>query len=105
MESGKKFILGSLDLEDPRSAKDEVEEVVPPEEAIKKAYNEWSAWDDTTGYALDPQKVKAARRLEMDYYRRMHLFDKQFKHSDADEWFAAAPPIAPKASKTEYPTN
>ena len=50
----------------------------------------------------DAKKVKEARQLEMEYYDKMHVFDKvpiaqwvakQFKGSDSGEWFAATPPI------------
>ena len=34
------------------------------------------AWDDHTGESLDAKKVKEARQLEMEYYDKMHVFDK-----------------------------
>ena len=34
------------------------------------------AWDDHTGASLDTKKVKEARQLEMEYYDKMHVFDK-----------------------------
>ena len=33
-------------------------------------------WDDHTRASLDAKKVKEARRLEMEYYDKMHVFDK-----------------------------
>ena len=32
--------------------------------------------DDHTGESLDAKKVKEARQLEMEYYDKMHVFDK-----------------------------
>ena len=34
------------------------------------------AWDDHTGESLDAKKVKEARQLEMEYYDKMHVFEK-----------------------------
>ena len=34
------------------------------------------AWDDHIGESLDTKKVKEARQLEMEYYDKMHVFDK-----------------------------
>ena len=34
---------------------------------------EEQAWDDVSGEALDPRKVKEARWLEMDYYKKMNV--------------------------------
>ena len=34
------------------------------------------AWDDVSGAALDPQKVKQARREEIEYVRKMSLYKK-----------------------------
>ena len=100
---------------------------VPPEE---KEDETWcaEAWDDVSGKELDPAKVLMARREEMEYYKKMDVYEKvpleecyqmtgktplkarwididkgtryrsrwvakQFKGSDAEEWFAATPPI------------
>ena len=35
-----------------------------------------TAWDDVSGAALDPQKVKQARREEIEYVRKMSLYQK-----------------------------
>ena len=66
------------------------------------------AWDDHAGESLDAKKVKEARQLEMtgkaplkarwvDIDKgtryRSRWVAKQFKGSDSEEWFAAAPPI------------
>ena len=34
------------------------------------------AWDDHIGESLDAKKVKEARQLEMEYYDKMHVFNK-----------------------------
>ena len=34
------------------------------------------AWDDHTGKSLNAKKVKEARQLGMEYYDKMHVFDK-----------------------------
>ena len=35
-----------------------------------------TAWDDVSGAELDPKMVKAARQEEIEYVRKMHLYDK-----------------------------
>ena len=95
---------------------------VPPEEDEDDMQCA-EAWDDVSGKELDPRKVRAARREEMEYYKKMGVYDKvpleecykktgkaplkarwididkgtryrsrwvakQFKNSDAEEWFA-----------------
>ena len=52
----------------------DVEHAVPPEEPTYDY--EGCAWDDISGKELDPQKVRAARALEVEYYRKMDVFDK-----------------------------
>ena len=34
------------------------------------------AWDDVSGAEFDPTMVKVARQEEIDYVRKMHLYDK-----------------------------
>ena len=34
------------------------------------------AWDDVFGAALDPNKVRAARAEELEYVRKMNLYNK-----------------------------
>ena len=46
----------------------------PPEESNDDLLDQ--AWDDHTGESLDAKKVKEARQLEMEYYDKMHVFDK-----------------------------
>ena len=105
---------------------DDLENSLPPEDSNDELLDQ--AWDDHTGESLDAKKVKEARQLEMEYYDKMHVFDKvpiaqcwertckaplkarcadidkgtryrsrwvakQFRGSDSEEWFAAAPPI------------
>ena len=41
----------------------------PPEENHHELIAD--AWDDLTGEALDPVKVQAARKLDIDYYMKM----------------------------------
>ena len=45
-----------------------------PEESNDELLDQ--AWDDHTGEFLDAKKVKEARQLEMEYYDKMHVFDK-----------------------------
>ena len=47
---------------------------LPPEESNEDLLDH--AWDDHTGESLDAKKVKEARQLEMEYYDKMHVFDK-----------------------------
>ena len=34
------------------------------------------AWDDVLGASLDPNAVRQARRDEIEYVRKMHLYEK-----------------------------
>ena len=34
------------------------------------------AWGDVSGVALDPKEIERARREEIDYVHKMHLYDK-----------------------------
>ena len=49
---------------------------VPREEKDWEGQGEEQAWDDVSGEALDPRKVKEARWLDMDYYKKMKVFVK-----------------------------
>ena len=49
---------------------------VPPEEKDWEAQDEEQAWGEVSGEELDPKKVKKARWLEMDYYKKMDVFVK-----------------------------
>ena len=53
----------------------EAEVVVPPEENEDDVQSA-EAWDDVSGKELDPKKVMAARREEMEYYKKMGVYDK-----------------------------
>ena len=61
-----KYFLASVDVKNPQS--------VLPEESNDELLDQ--AWDDHTGESLDAKKVKEARQLEMEYYDKMHVFDK-----------------------------
>ena len=50
------------------------ENSIPPEESNEDLLDQ--AWDDHIGESLDAKKVKEARQLEMEYYDKMHVFDK-----------------------------
>ena len=108
-----KYLLATVDVKNPQVNFNDLENSVPPEESNDELLDQ--AWDDHTGESLDAKKVKEARQLEMEYYDKMHVFDKvliaqcwertgkaplkarwvakQFKGSDSEEWFAATPPI------------
>ena len=102
-----------------RKAEEEMEVAAGevPEESNDELLDQ--VWDDQTGASLDAKKVKEARQLEMECCGKMHVWEmtgeaplkarcvdidkgtrcrsrwaaKQFKGSDSEEWFAAAPPI------------
>ena len=121
-----KYLLASVDVKNLQANFNDLENSVPPEESNDELLDQ--TWSDHTGAALDAKKVKEARQLEMEYYDKMHVFDKvhiaqcwektgkaplkarwvdidkgtryrsrwvakQFKGSDIEEWFTAAPPI------------
>ena len=69
-----KYLLASVDVKNPQANCDDLENSVPPEESNGKLLDQ--AWDDHTGESLDAKKVKEARQLEMEYYDKMHEFDK-----------------------------
>ena len=63
-----KYLLAGVDVKNPQANS------VPPEESSDDLLDQ--AWDDHTGASLDAKKVKKARQLEMEYYDKMHVFDK-----------------------------
>ena len=62
------------DVKNPQANCDDLENSVPPEKSNDELLDQ--AWDDHTGEASDAKKVKEARQLEMEYYDKMHVFDK-----------------------------
>ena len=69
-----KYLLASVDVKNPHANFNDPENSVPPEESNDGLLDQ--TWDDHTGASLDAKKVKEARRLEMEYYDKMHVFDK-----------------------------
>ena len=69
-----KYLLASVDVKNPQVNFNDLENSVPPEESNDELLDQ--AWDDHTGESLDAKKVKEARQLEMEYYVKMHVFDK-----------------------------
>ena len=69
-----KYLLASVDVKNPQANFDDLENSVPLEESNDELLDQ--AWDDHTGESLDAKKVKEARQLEMEYYDKMHVFDK-----------------------------
>ena len=55
-----------------------VEEMLQREVLLMRMKDGEAIWakDDVSGVALDPVKVQAARQLEMDYFRRMVVYNK-----------------------------
>lgn len=121
-DQGSNRLIGVFQGGDAQQRAEEMERRVPAEEA------DGVAWDDISGKELDAAKVREARRLEMEYYKKMEVYEKvplnecwmktgkaplkarwidtdkgtryrsrwvakQFRDSDAEEWFAATPPI------------
>ena len=74
MNRQHKYLLASVDVKNPQANFDELENSVPPEESNDELLDQ--AWDDHTGESSDAKKVKEARQLEMEYYDKMHVFDK-----------------------------
>ena len=68
------YLLASVDVKNPHANFNDLENSVPPEESNDELLDQ--AWDDHTGESLDAKKVKEARQLEMEYYDKMHVFDK-----------------------------
>ena len=64
-------LIGVIQGGDVSSKAADVERRVPPEEPELDV-----AWDDVSGKELDPAKVREARRLEMEYYKRMEVYEK-----------------------------
>ena len=52
----------------------DLENSVPLEESNDELLDQ--AWDDHAGASVDAKKVKEARQLEMEYYDKVHVFDK-----------------------------
>ena len=69
-----KYLLASVDVKNPQANFDDLEKSVLPKESNAELLDQ--AWDDHTGESLDAKKVKEARQLEMEYYDKMHVFDK-----------------------------
>ena len=69
-----KYLLASVEVKNPQANFDDLENSVPPEESNDELLDQ--AWDDHTGESVDAKKVKEARQLEMEYYDKMHVFDK-----------------------------
>ena len=69
-----KYLLASVDVKNPQVNFNDLENSVPPEESNDELLDQ--AWDDHTGESLDAKKVKEARQLEMEYFYKMHVFDK-----------------------------
>ena len=68
------YFLASADVQNLHANYNDLENSVPPEESNDDLLDQ--AWDDHTGESLDAKKVKEARQLEMEYYDKMHVFDK-----------------------------
>ena len=69
-----KYLLASVNVKNPHANFNDLENSVAPEESNDNLLDQ--AWDDHTGASLDAKKVKEARQLEMEYYDKMHVFDK-----------------------------
>ena len=70
----QKYLLASVDVKIPHANFNDLENSVAPEESNDNMLDQ--ALDDHTGASLDAKKVKEARQLEMEYYDKMHVFDK-----------------------------
>ena len=62
----------SKDLEKEKRQMEHKYRIVEVDDAMKLE----CAWDDVSGAALDPQKVKQARREEIEYVHKMSLYEK-----------------------------
>ena len=60
--------------ETPHTNFNDLETSVSLEESNEDFFDQ--AWDDHTGASLDTKKVKEAKQHEMEYYDKMHVFDK-----------------------------
>ena len=74
MDGQHTYLLASVDVKNPHARFNDLENNVPPEESNDELLDQ--AWDDHTGESLDAKKVKEARQLEMNFYDKMHVFDK-----------------------------
>ena len=69
-----KYLLASVNVKNPQANFNDLEDSVPLEESNDDLLDQ--AWDDHTGESLDAKKVNEARQLEMEYYDKVHVFDK-----------------------------
>ena len=69
-----KCLQAGVDVKNPHVNFNDLENSVLPEESNDDLLDQ--AWDNHTGASLDAKKVKEARQLEMEYYDKMHVFDK-----------------------------
>ena len=77
-DNERQFLLANLDTCLEHLDHEKFEQMVPPEEEDDSDNAKlWvQAWDDITGQELDAQKVKKARRLEVDYCKNMQVLEK-----------------------------
>ncbi len=72
-------IMGiNIDTPNMENEDDEDEKVTMDENGHWKRLfnvNEWAAYDDISGALLNPEKVRKARAEEMEYFKRMHVYD------------------------------
>ena len=69
-----KYFLASVDVQNPHANFKNLENSVPLEESNDELLDQ--AWADHTGASLDAKKIKEASQLEMQYFDKMHVFDK-----------------------------
>ena len=69
-----KYLLATVDVKNLHLSFSDLENKCLSEESNDQLLDQ--AWDDHTGTSLDAKKVKEARQLEMEYYDKMHVFDK-----------------------------
>ena len=63
-----------MHVKNPQANFNDLENSVPLEESNDDLLDQ--AWDDHTGESLHAKKVMEARQLEMEYYNKLHVFDK-----------------------------
>ena len=69
-----KYLSASVDVKNLHLSFTDLENSVPLEESNDELLDH--ARDDHIGASLDAKKVKEARKLEMEYYYKMHVFEK-----------------------------
>ena len=69
-----KYLLASVNVKNPHANFNDSENSVLLEQSNDELFDQ--AGDDYTGASLDAKKVKEARQFEMEYYDKMHVFDK-----------------------------